>query len=62
VVTVISPILVGCIWKGITTINPSNAAIFLYKDTCRVPLNRRLAILLNHLRELVISSKPVETE
>jgi hypothetical protein len=61
-VTVISPLLVGCIWKGITTINPSNAATLLYKDTCRVSLNRGLAILVNHPRELVISSKSVKTE
>jgi hypothetical protein len=61
-VTVISPLLVGCIWGGITTMNPSNAATLLYKDTCRVSLNRGLAILVHHPRELVISSKPVETE
>jgi len=62
VVNITSPLLVGCIWRGITTINPSNAATLLYKDPCRVSLNRGLAILVNHPRELVISSKPVETE
>jgi hypothetical protein len=61
-VTIISPLLVGCIWRGITTINPSNAATLLYKDACRVSLNRGLAILLYHPRKLVISSKPMKTE
>jgi hypothetical protein len=62
VVTVISPLLVGCIWRGLTTKHPSNAATLLYTDTCRVSIDRGLAILVSHTRENKIEGKGLPTK
>jgi hypothetical protein len=53
VVTIISPLLVGVLWRKHEIRNLSKAGMLWCRKTCLVVLNRGLASLENNPRELV---------